>query len=98
MKSPYITVDIGTVQSNICMIHLLQPKKYSAKYFVERLDTVTAKELSDGITDQSGNGILVKMMAKDEWTCIRYVIYYHINSELTELAIKKIRYCIKEFV
>ncbi|XP_031625810.1 probable low-specificity L-threonine aldolase 2 [Contarinia nasturtii] len=96
MKSPYLTVDIDTVQSNICMIHFLQPKKYSAQYFVERLNRVTSKELSDGITDKFGNGIIVKVMARDEWNCIRYVTYFHINGEMTELAIKKIKYCITE--
>lgn len=97
MKSPFITVDIDNVQTNICMIHLLQPEKYTGKYLVERLEEVTPKELSDGIADKSGNGIVIRTCARDEWNCVRYVVYHHINDELTELAIKKIRYCINEF-
>lgn len=96
MKSPYVTVDIDNVQTNICMIQLLQPEKYSATYFMERLQHITSKELSAGITDKSGNGIIVKVCARDEWYCIRYVMYHHINDELTALAIKKITFCIEE--
>lgn len=97
MKSPFITVDINNVQTNICMVHLLQPEKYTAKYLLDRLQQVTPKELSDGITDKSGNGIVIRTCARDEWDCIRYVVYHHITDDLTELAIKKLRYCINEF-
>ncbi|XP_055306445.1 uncharacterized protein LOC129570757 [Sitodiplosis mosellana] len=95
-KSPFITVEINKVQTNICMIHLLKSEKYSAKYFVERLQKITPEELSEGITDKSGNGVVIKVCARDEWNCIRYVVYHHIDDESTELAIKKIKYCIAE--
>lgn len=95
LKSPFITVDIDNVQTNICMIRLLRPDKYSAKYLVERLKQVTEKELSAGVTDKFGNGIIVKVRARDEWR-IRYVTYYHINDEVTELAIRKLKFCIEE--
>lgn len=96
LKSPFVTVDIENVQTNICMIHLLQPEKYSAVYLLERLQKITNEELSAGVTDNSGNGIIVKVCARDEWNCIRYVMYHHINDEFTELAIKKIKYVIGE--
>ena len=95
-KNPFITVDIDKVETNICMIYLLKPEKYSAKYFVDRLQKITPEELSDGITDKSGNGVIIKTCARDEWSCIRYVVYHHIDDELTELAIKKFKYCIAE--
>lgn len=96
MNSPYYTVDIDNVQTNICMIKTLLPKKYPPKYLMERLETITVKEKSDGITDESGNGILVKTFARDDWNSIRFVLYHHISDDLTELAIKKIKYCISE--
>lgn len=96
MKSPFISVDIDKIETNICMIHMLQPDKYTAKFLLDRLQNVTPKELADGITDKSGNGIVIKTCARDEWNCIRYVVYHHIDDELTEMAIKKLRYCITE--
>lgn len=96
LKSPYVTVDINNVQTNICMIHLSQSEKYSATYLEKRLQQIDDKEISAGITDKNGNGIIVKVCARNEWNCIRYVLYHHINDELTELAIKKIIYCIEE--
>lgn len=96
LKSPFVTVEIDNVQTNICFIHLLQPNKYSAKDFMERLQQITNKELSTGVTDKYGNGIVVKVSARNEWNCIRYVTYHHINDEITELAIKKFKFCIEE--
>lgn len=98
MKSPFITVDIKNIHTNICMIHMLQPQKYTAKYMVDRLLNVTSEELLAGIADKDGNGIVVKVSARDEWNCIRFVVYHHINDELTHLAIKKIKYCIAELI
>lgn len=96
LKSPFVTVDIDAVETNICMVYLLQPEKYSAKYLMDRLQQITSKELSAGVTDKNGSGIVVKVFARTEWNCVRYVMYYHINDELTELAIKKFKYCIEE--
>lgn len=96
MNSEYVTVDIGNVQTNICMVQTLQSKKFSPKQLMDRLQTITIKEKSDGVTDQSGNGIIVKVCARNEWNSVRYVLYHHINDNLTELAIKKIKYCIAE--
>lgn len=96
LKSPFVTIEIDNVQTNICMIHLLQPNKHSAKDFLERLKQVTNKELSAGVTDKNGNGIILRACARDEWNCIRYVTYHHINDEITELAIKKFKFCIEE--
>lgn len=96
LKSPFVTVDIDMVQTNIGLIHFLQPKKCPAMRFVERLKQINNKEISDGITDKYGNGIVVNVFAKDERNSIRYVTYCHVNDELTDLIIKKIVYCIQE--
>lgn len=98
MKSPFISVDINNVQTNICMINMLQPQKYTAKYLVNRLQNITTEEIMAGITDNDGNGIIVKVSARDEWNCIRYVVYHHINDDLTRLVIKKIKFCIDEMI
>lgn len=96
LNSPYATVEIDKVHTNICMVHFLQPEKYSAKYLVARLARVTDDELSAGVTDKHGNGIKLMVCARDEWDCIRYVTYHHINDDVTELAIKKFKFCIEE--
>lgn len=77
------------------MIRFLQPDKCSAKDFLQRLQKISNKELATGITDKFGNGIIVNVSAKDELTCIRFIVYYHINDELTNLTIKKFKYCIE---
>lgn len=96
LQSPYVTVDIDVVETNIGLIHFLQPKKYPAKYFVQRLQEINNKEIAAGIVDKYGNGIIVNVFAKDERNSIRYVLYHHINDEITDLIIKKIVYCINE--
>lgn len=96
LKSPYVTVDIDDVQTNICMIKMLQPKKYTADYLVNRLQQIDEKELNAGVKNSLGSGVIVKASARSEWDSIRYVLYHHINDELTDLAIKKLVYCINE--
>lgn len=96
LKNPFVSIEIDNVQTNICMIHMLQPNKYSAKYLLERLKQISERELTAGITDKDGNGIVLKVSTKHERNCIRYVTYYHIDDEITELAIKKFKFCIEE--
>lgn len=96
LKSPYVTTKIDGIQTNICMVYFLQPDKYSANYLIKRFAEIRDGELKAGITDDRGNGIIVKACARDEWNCIRFVVYHHIDDNLTDLAIKKILYCINE--
>lgn len=96
IKSPYVTIDIDNVQTNICMIKFLKSDKHSPQSFADRLQKVTEDELAAGVTDQAGNGIIIRVYARDEWKSIRYVVYHHINDELTHLAINKLKYCIAE--
>lgn len=97
LKSPFVDVDLNSVQTNIAIIKLTQPNKFSMTDFVNRMKEITDDELKAGITDLSGNGIVVKFCSRDEWTdFIRLVIYHHINDELVDLAIKKFEYVIKQ--
>lgn len=96
LKSPFVDIDINAVQTNICMMEFKQPNKFSALDFVNRIKEVTDDELSAGVKDSSGNGIIIKAWARDEWNCVRLVVYHHINDDLVDLAIKKFEYCIKQ--
>lgn len=96
MESPYVTVKIDDIQTNICMMYFLQPEKYTANDFLERLQQINEKEKAAGIVDASGKGVIVNVSCKDEKKCIRFVLYHHINDELTDLTIKKFKYCIEE--
>lgn len=96
LKNPYVTADVGSVQTNICMMNFLQSDKHSANYLVKRLQEVINDELHSGIVDSMGKGIIVKACARNEWNCIRLVVYHHIDDNLVDLAIKKIQYCINE--
>lgn len=96
LKSPYLTTDVDNVHTNMCMIHFLQPNQVSANDFVKRISEITSEELAAGVTDSNGNGIILQAWARNEWNNIRLVIYYHIDDNLTESAIKKLQYCINE--
>lgn len=96
LKSPYVTVHLDDIQTNICMMYFLQPEKYTAMDFLERLQQINEKELAAGVVDAAGKGVIVNVSAKDPKKCIRFVLYYHINDELTALTIKKFKYCIEE--
>lgn len=96
LKSPYLTIDVDNVHTNICMIRFLQPNKVSANVFVKRLFEIADEEFAAGVIDSNANGIILKTWAYNERNFIRLVIYYHIDDNLTELAIKKLQYCINE--
>lgn len=96
LKSPYLTTDVDKVHTNICMIHFLQPNKVSANAFAKRISEIRSEELAAGVIDMNGRGIILQAWASTERNCIRLVIYYHIDDNLTELAIKKLQYCINE--
>lgn len=96
LKSPYLTIDVDKIHTNICMIQFLQPNKVSPNVFVKRLSEIKNEELAAGVIDSNGNGIILQAWARNEWNSIRLVIYYHIDDNLTELAIKKLQYCINE--
>lgn len=94
-KSPNFTVELDSVQTNIFMIQL-KNEKIKSNTLMERLKTVTAQEMKDGIVDEAGKGIIVKASSRD-WSFVRLVLYLQIDDVLVDLAIKKILYVIKEF-
>lgn len=97
MKSPFVTVDIDKVQTNILIIGLTETAKYSSDYLVKRLAEVHEDELQNGITDSNGNGIILKVLSRD-CRFIRIVVYHHISDDLVTLAVKKLQYCIKKMI
>lgn len=98
LKNPYVSCNAGVVETNIAMVYLLDQEKYSTADLVKRLQKITDDELKAGIKDAAGNGIIVKVSARPEWGSIRFVLYHHIDDELTDLAIAKFKYCINELV
>ncbi|XP_020808915.1 probable low-specificity L-threonine aldolase 2 [Drosophila serrata] len=95
LQSPNITVDLDTVQSNILLVEITQPK-LKASEFSTRLGTVEPEELEAGLTDASGAGIVVKASARD-WAFARLVLYHQVDDQQVELAIRKLEYVIGQY-
>lgn len=98
LQSPFVKCDATAVDSNICMLHMVRPAECSSATLAKRLQTVTEAELKAGVQDAAGNGIIVKASGRPEWNSIRFVLYHHIDDAMTDLAIAKITYCIKELL
>lgn len=97
LKNPFVKIDLENVHSNILLFELTDRQKYSADFLAKRFAQVGNKEISDGIVDNDGRPIVVRASSRD-WNFMRIVIYRHINDELVDNAIKKMRYCIQELV
>ncbi len=96
LKSSIFSVNLEYLHSNILNLNLKDPNGVViSKHLIERLQTITEQEINDGIVDSNGNGIIVKGSFKSDIK-IRCVLYSEINDEVTELAIKKILYAMKE--
>ena len=98
MKSPFITVHIDNVQTNILLIHI-KTDKITASDFAARLGCVTDKELAAGIVADKTNpncGIILKVSSRD-WEFARVVLYQQITDLDIDLAIKKLNYVIREY-
>lgn len=95
LESPWVQVDIASVQTNICILRMVDSKQYSADYLMERLLTVTDAEIAAGIVDNNGKAIVLKISSRNK-NFARLVMYLGVTEELVDLAIKKITYCIKE--
>jgi hypothetical protein len=66
-----------------------------AIHLQNRLYEVKDNEVAAGVCDSQNNPIRVKSGCKDERT-VRVIFYQQITDELTELAIKKVVYVMKE--
>lgn len=98
LKSPFITVDIDNVQTNILLIHI-RSDKITSSDFAARLGCVTDKELAGGIVTDKTNpnsGIILKVSSRD-WQFVRMVLYQGITDQDIDFAIKKLNYVIKEY-
>ncbi|EDW83940.1 uncharacterized protein Dwil_GK13412 [Drosophila willistoni] len=95
LNSPNIGVTLPSVQSNILLVEIKQPKILPTA-LAERLATVEPEELTAGVTDKDGLGIVVKACARD-WPFARLVLYHQVNDEQVELVIKKLTYIIKQY-
>ncbi|XP_058130688.1 uncharacterized protein LOC131287499 [Anopheles ziemanni] len=95
LASPIFKVDLANLHTNILMVQIISKNVHSSD-LSHRLATVCPGEVEAGVVDSSGKGIAVKVSARD-WTFARIVIYTNITDEEVELAIKKIRYVIKEY-
>ncbi|XP_014086186.2 uncharacterized protein [Bactrocera oleae] len=93
-KSPNVSVDLATVQTNILLIHLPNPK-FGATAFSERCSEVTSEELAAGVyASHKEHGIKLKVSARD-WQFARIVLYHQISDADVDLAIKKFNYIIR---
>ncbi|XP_060648715.1 uncharacterized protein LOC132786248 [Drosophila nasuta] len=95
LRSPNIVVDMPSVQSNILLLQIKQPK-LAADEFAKRLAIVEPEEIAAGVTDKQGAGIVLKASARD-WEFMRLVLYHQVDDEQVELAIKKLTYVIKQY-
>ncbi|XP_055543208.1 uncharacterized protein LOC129728776 [Wyeomyia smithii] len=95
MNSSIISVDLENLHTNILLLKILS-KKITSSDISTRFAQVFSKEIESEITDTQGRGICVKVSARD-WAFTRIVMYTNITDEEVDLAIKKIKYVIKEY-
>lgn len=93
LQSSWATVDIDNVHTNICIVKMSDSNRVPSDLLVNRLLTVTDEELKDGITDSEGNGIVLKISSRNRHYA-RLVVHQGVTTDLIDLAIKKIVYCI----
>lgn len=97
IKNSIFSIDLENLHTNILRVDIKNPtKSVNAITLSERLEKVTEQEIQDKICDSDGCGIVVKAAYKIE-SWMRFVFYAQITDELTDLAVKKITYVVKEF-
>lgn len=97
LDNPLVCVDVAGVHTNICLVHMIDSSRFCADQLIARLQTVTEDEMSDGVMDENGNGILLRISRRNEHFG-RIMVYPGVNDAEIELAIKKIVHCIKHIV
>lgn len=96
LNSKIFKVDLENLHSNILMIKSVDnPKNITGNDLSNRLAEVRDDEVKNGICDSNQKPIMIKTNCKNVQT-MRVVFYHQIDDELTQLAIKKICYAIKE--
>jgi threonine aldolase len=96
LQSSIFKVDVKSLQTNILMVKIHDnPMKITSLVLGDRLAEVKANEIGDGVCDNDRKAIIVKTGCKN-LTTLRIVLYHQIDDELTQLAIKKIAYVMRE--
>jgi len=95
LASPLVQVDIASMQTNICILHMVDPEQLSASKLIQRLLIATKEEVAAGVVDNDGKPIILKICSRNE-SFARLVTYHGVTDEHVDLAIKKIVHCIKE--
>lgn len=96
LNSKIFKVDLENLHTNILMIKSVDnPKNITALDLSNRLAEVGDDEVKSGICDGAKKPIMIKSNCKNMQT-LRIVFYHQIDDELTQYAIKKILYAIKE--
>lgn len=87
LGSNMFSVDLNEVQTNMIFVKI-SSEKVTSRDFVQRLMSVES--------DDPDDKIIVRGMALTP-TSARFVIYYQINDELVDAAIRKFAYVVKQF-
>lgn len=77
------------------MINISEKCNITADQVIERLKLITQSEIDQNITTQDGEGILVKVIAKNDKT-IRVTTYYEITDIDMNYTMKKMSFVFKE--
>lgn len=95
LNSPWVQLDVDTVNTNICIMTMVDSKQFPASWLQQRLLRVESGEVEAGIVDDEGNPIILKISSRNK-NFSRLVMYNDITDEQVDYAIKKIVYCIKK--
>lgn len=96
MNSPIFKVDVGNLHTNILMVKVApNDKNITALDLSNRLSDFNDNEVREGICDENQKPITIKSSCKN-MQILRLVFYHQITDQLTQMAIKKFVYVIKE--
>lgn len=94
LQSPWVHVDIDNVHTNICLFEMADSTHYSADRLINRLETVIEEEISNGIVDDDGQPIILRISKRND-DFARLIVYPGVTDDDINCTIKKITYCIK---
>lgn len=94
IRSPWVQVDIDNVHTNICLLEMVDSQRFPAEKLIQRLEAVTDEEVADGIVDDEGRQIVLRISQRND-DFGRIIVYPGVNDDDIKWAIHKITYCIK---
>lgn len=95
LNSKNFLIELEKVETNFFLIKL-KTDKILLSQVCARLQKITEEEKLNGVVDDKGNGILVKVGPLGQVN-IRVCCYLQIDDEMVDLAIKKLVYVLQEF-